>query len=124
MGVDSGASENVVGPDMLKRVETVEGDEKRRGVRYEAASGELIPNMGEKKLIVVSENNVMRGLSTQVTEVNQPLLSVRKMMKNGNRVVFDDEGSYILDKKTGEWMPLQDNGSMFMLKLWAKAEGF
>ena len=46
------------------------------------------------------------------------------MIKAGHRVVFDDEGSYIEDKESGEWMELRDNGTMFILKLGCKREGF
>ena len=48
MVVDSGATETVVGTDMLTHITTTEGDACRRGVQYEVASGELIDNLGEK----------------------------------------------------------------------------
>ena len=51
MAVDSGATETVVGEDMIKGVETKEGEAARRGVQYEVASGELIPNLGEKSFL-------------------------------------------------------------------------
>ena len=124
MGVDSGASATVVGPAMIPNVETVEGDQKRKGVQYEVATGELIPNLGEKKFLAVSENNVARSLTSQVADVSQALLSVREMMASGHRIVFDSEGSYIQDKETGEGMDMRDDGSMFLLKLWVQKGGF
>ena len=51
MAVDSGATETVVGEDMIKGVETKLGEATRRGVQYEVASGELIPNLGEKNFL-------------------------------------------------------------------------
>ena len=124
MGVDSGASETVVGPDMIPNVETVDGEQKKKGIKYEVATGELIPNLGEKSFVAVSENNITRSLTSQVADVNQALLSVRKMMAAGHRVVFDSEGSYIEDKETGEFMDMRDDGSMFLLKLWVRRGGF
>ena len=53
-------------------------------------------------------------------DVNKALLSVKGITKAGNRVVFDDEESYIQDKKTGEKIWLRDEGGMYMLKLWIK----
>ena len=44
--VDSGATETVVGKSMLLSVEVKEGSQKRRGVEYEVANGEMIPNLG------------------------------------------------------------------------------
>ncbi len=40
------------------------------------------------------------------------------MMKSGRRIVFDEDGSYIMDKQSGEYMNMRDDGSMFLLKLW------
>ena len=42
MGVDSGASETVLGPEMLPNVPLKEGAQKKRGVEYQVATGELI----------------------------------------------------------------------------------
>ena len=63
-------------------------------------------------------------MTAQVTDVNQALLSVRKMMSNNHRVVFDSAGSYIEHKQTGECMSMRDDGKMFLLKLWVKNTGF
>ena len=120
MGVDSGATETVVNPEMLTNVDTVCGEAKKRGVEYEVATGELIPNLGEKRFVAVSEGGVTRKLTSRVADVNQVLLSVRTMMNSGRRVVFDSDGSYIEDKQSTEWMPLRDDGKMFLLKLWVR----
>ena len=54
--------------------------------------------------------------------VNKALLSVRKVVSAGNRVVFDSKGSYIENTKTGERMHLQDKQGMYVLKVWTKGE--
>ena len=92
MAVDSGASETVLGEEMLKSVETTEGAAYRRGVQYEVANGELVPNLGEKKFTCIGEDGKARGITAQVCEVNKALLSVRRMVQAGNRVVFDNGG--------------------------------
>ena len=66
----------------------------------------------------------MLKLKAQVTEVNKALLSVSRLVSVGNRVVFDSEGSYIVDKQNGECMQMHDNGSMFLLKMWCRKGGF
>ena len=125
LAVDSGATETVVGEDMLESVEIKEGRASRRGVEYEVANGTRIPNIGEKRFLGVSEEEVTRGITAQVCEVNKALLSVSKVVKAGNRVVFDDsEGSYIEDKATKEKMWLREEGGMYMLRLWVKKESF
>ena len=41
-------------------------------------------------------------------------MSVKQVMRAGNRVVFDEEGTYIKDKVTGEKIWAADDGGMFM----------
>jgi len=120
MAVDSGATETVLNDDMLTSVETVEGEACKRGVQYEVASGGLIPNIGEKRFVAVSDSGMKRRMRAQVCDVNKALLSVAKTVKAGNRVVFDDAGSYIEDKQTGERMYLEERAGMYMLKLWVQ----
>ena len=91
---------------------------------YLSASGDPIPNLGEKRFVGTTDEDISRKLTAQVADVNTPLLSVRKMMQSGHRVVFDGDGSYIEDKETGEIMSLKDNDTMHTLKLWIKRGGF
>ena len=114
----------MVGTDVLQSIEAVEGDQKRRGMKYEVATGDLIPNLGEKRFIGTSDDYVTRGITAQAADVNQALLSVRKLVAAGYRVTFDSDGSYIEDKENGEHMMLRDDGSMYLLKLWVRKEGF
>ena len=55
MVVDSGATETVLGENLLKNIDTKEGSAYRRGVQYEVAGGGLIPNLGEKHFVGVRE---------------------------------------------------------------------
>ena len=116
--LDSGATETVMGESMLSSVETKEGAASKRGVEYEIATGELIPNLGEKKFQAVSQEGVTRSITAQVCAVNKALMSVKKVMRAGNRVVFDEDGTYIEDKVTGEKIWATDDGGMFMVKMW------
>ena len=119
--VDSGATETVVGEEMLSVVKTQEGQAQRRGVVYEVANGHRIPNLGEKRFTGVSNEGIQRGMTAQVCDVNKPLLSVKKIVAAGNRVVFEDEGSYIQDKSTNEIMYMEDVGGMYVLRMWVKS---
>ena len=124
MAVDSGATETVVGENMIKGVETKPGEATRRGVQYEVASGDLIPNLGEKNFLAYGEQGQARAIKAQVCDVNKALLSVSRMVQAGNTVVFSKSGSYVEDEQTGERIPLREQGGMYMLKLWVKSPGF
>ena len=124
MAVDSGATETVVNEDDLPSIEVKAGAASRRGTEYEVANGIRIPNLGEKKLVAVTEEGSLRSLTAQVCDVNKPLFSVRKVMAGGSRVVFDEDGSYIESKATGERTWLKESGGMFMLKMWVRKSPF
>ena len=124
MAVDSGATETVVGEDMIKEVETKPGEGTRRGVQYEVASGELIPNLGERNFVAYGEQGEARTIKAQVCDVNKALMSVSRMVQAGNKVVFSKSGSYVEDESTQERIPLREQGGMYMLKLWVKNQSF
>ena len=120
LAVDSGATESVCPLSELSTVPTVEGSASRRGVKYEVASGHQVPNEGEKRFVAMTEEGAEKGLTLQVCDVTQGLLSVSKMMKAGNRVIFDEEGSYIQNKATGDRTWMTERSGMHVLKLWVR----
>ena len=109
---------------MLTGIATVEGYAQKKGARYEAADGALIPNLGEKKFVAVSDAGVTRQMKAQACEANKALLSVHRVAQAGSRVAFAASGSYVQDETSGETMALTEKGCMYMLKLWVKAQGF
>ena len=93
-------------------------------MEYEVANGVRIPNLGEKTFKGVSNEGLRRLLTVQVCDVNKALLSVSKLTQHNHRAVFDDAGSYLEDKSTGERLWMKERSGMYMLQLWVKREGF
>jgi hypothetical protein len=120
MAVDSAATETVLNEEMLENIETTIGEANKRGVEYEVANGIRIPNLGEKVFKGHSDDGIIKSLTAQVCDVNKALLSVRRIVENGHKVVFDQGGSYIEDKASGEKMWLREEGGMYMLKMWVR----
>ena len=56
-------------------------------------------------------------MTEQICAVNKTVMSVSKIASKGNRVVFDDEGSYIEDKTTGETTWMQQLGGVYHIKM-------
>ena len=54
--MDSGAAESVAPPSVAPRVKIEESDGSRRGQTYLSASGDRLPNLGEKKLDVTTSD--------------------------------------------------------------------
>ena len=109
-----------MGEEMLSEIEIKPGVASKRGVKYEVANGTRIPNLGERKFVAHSEEGAARNITAQVCDVNKALLSVKKVVGAGNRVVFDESGSFIEDKRSGEKMWLREDNGMYMLKMYVK----
>ena len=60
-------------------------------------------------------------MSCQVADVRCPLGSVRQMIKAGNTLVFDQEGSKIINKSSGSVIPVRESSSGFEVDLWVPA---
>lgn len=119
--VDSGASETVMPPHVLRDIAVEPSDASRRGVLYEVANGERIPNMGERNFQAETHfEGIQRKIKAQVCQVSKPLLSVAKLVRAGNTVVFAPEGSFVHDPISGESMQLQEASGMYTLSLWTK----
>ena len=56
-------------------------------------------------------------MAFQLAKVNKALGSVPQIIKTGHRVVFDEGGSYIQQKKSGDRMWLDETDGVFILPL-------
>ena len=130
--IDSGAAETVMPEKMAKKYEIMPSIGSEAGVEYVSATGEPIPNLGEKCLNLMTPDGSMRMMTMQVAKgVSKALGSVSRICAAGHKVVFDDQGSYIEHKQTGHltWL-MQENG-VYVLDAWiappsaqAKKSGF
>ena len=107
----------VIGEDMVKSAEAIN---PRPDIKYEVADGTHICNLGEKAFGACTDDGTLLKLRAQVTEVNKALLSVHKVISAGNKVVFDEDGSYIEDKVTQEKMWIREDRGMYMLRMWVR----
>ena len=124
MYVDSGATETVIAQQMLSMMEIKDSPQSRRGVEYEVANGIRKQNLGQKGFTGHDEAGAEREVTAQVCDVNKALLSVSKMCRAGNKVVFGaPEGNYIEDLTTGERIWMIEEGGMYALKMWVRSDG-
>jgi len=59
----------------------------------------------------------MSSIEFNVADVRKPLASAAKMVRSGNRVVLDSEGSYIQNKSTGETMEVKIKDETFVFEV-------
>ena len=104
---------------LVEGIPIQEADASRSGLNYASATGDPIPNLGEQRLPLMTQEGSLRAMTFQAAPVERALGSVKRMCSSGHIVVFDDDGSYVLNKLTGEvnWMR-EENGN-YILDLWA-----
>ena len=54
----------------------------------------------------------------QVVDVTKMLAGVIQTVRPGNKLVFDSEGSYILNKTNGQTNPLREENDSYVLDMW------
>jgi len=57
-------------------------------------------------------------MNVTAATVAKPLMSVRQLCGTGHVVVFDEDGSYIMNKATGELNVLREENGNYMLDCW------
>ncbi len=94
------------------------GEAAKKGVEYEIANGDTIPNLGEKRMAVLTPEGTLRGYSTQVAEVSTPLQSVRHLLATGHAVCFGvgEEGldHLVINRLSGEINRFRDDGTNYV----------
>ena len=118
MAVDSGAAETVIPHRLVTQHPIMPTRDSQTGLCYASATGQPIPNLGEQKLPLFTNEGTLRGMTFQAAPVSKPLGSVKRMCASGHRVVFDDDGSYIENKATGEINWLREEEGNYMLDAW------
>ena len=116
--VDSGAIDTVIPRRVAKGITVRQTEASRNGLKYRSASGNAIVNEGEKNLRGYTNEANMVDMTAQVAEVTKPLGSVRAFVKAGNKVVFDNGGSYIQNKTTGVKTIIEDRNGAYVFDLW------
>jgi hypothetical protein len=121
MTADSGACEHVIARKYLSvslANEIKSTAAVTQGVKYSAANGHTLKNEGEIKLGGMTQEGNSVELSLQVVDVMKPLLSIRKMCDAGNRIVFDQDESYIEHKATGIRSKIEHDEGTYALWIW------
>ena len=77
-----------------------------------------MPNRGERTVGMKTTEGETAWMKFQVTDVNKALGAVKPLCAAGNKVVFDDEGSYILNKATGKITKMEEKRGVYVIRVW------
>ena len=119
---DSGAAETVGPKSKAKHCKVQPTGASKGGVTYRNASSGIMHNVGQKTVFGFNSQGSPMDITWQVTEpgVSRVLCAVRKMCAAGNRVVFDEDGSCILNKKTGLYTNIEERNGTYAFDLWTE----
>ncbi|MDA8582625.1 retroviral-like aspartic protease family protein [bacterium] len=116
--VDSGAGVSVISLDKAAAAHLSEGDPSRN---HKRAGGSIIHHEGHKSLVSSVEDGQVLRVNANVTDVDEPLLSVAQMVTHEATVVISPEGSYIKCRGM-ENIPVELNNNVYKLKMWVPRE--
>ena len=119
---DSGAGEHVCPATLFPQVPIKPSAGSKVGQTYKVANGASIPNKGEKKIEGQNSSGIPMNIKAQVAPVSKFLASIGKMVKAGNKVVMDENDSYIENKKTGLKTPMRLENNVFVFDLWVEKD--
>ena len=119
--MDSGATIPVLKPTAGKGYPIEESAASKAGVEYEIANGDTLPNLGEKKMAVITKEGTLRGYGSQVADVSKNLQSVRALLQSGHAVCFGlgptGEDHVVVNRNSGEINWLEDDGVNYIQEL-------
>ena len=119
MTADTGAVTHVVRPDVAPQLSLNETEASRTGKGFTGAEGSKLPNLGEKHANGVTDEGLPINMTWQVAgKLKRNLAAIGRICSEGNRVVFDEEGSYIENKSTKAQIPMRKVGGLFEFDLW------
>ena len=120
MYMDSGAMETVIPPSEAKSIKTRKDDGMNK-VQYRVANGEVIPNLGAKRMTSKSEEGFLGKMYAQVTAVTKPLASIGKICDAGNQVMMGPNGGWIENPKTKQKTVIHRVGRQYVMDIEVRA---
>lgn len=115
--VYSGAAESVAPEKLAPWIPTRPSKGSARGQTYVSASGEKLPNQGEKQLELMTDEGEWARATFQVADVTRPLCSVSRVCGQGNKVVFGSGGGYVENLATGKKSYFQRQHNVYVMNM-------
>ena len=120
--MDSGSAEWVAHKDHFPDYPSEESPGSRRGQHFTSATGEEVPNEGQKVIPVVTEEGRNKKVTWQLAEVQKPLTAVGKICDNDAICVFGKRGGFIRDMANGEMTKFNRKNGIYVLKMWMRSQ--
>ena len=125
MTADTGACDTVMPRSMASHIPIQPSLQSLKSMEYEVANGKTLPNLGERRCVMWTENaSESKKINLQVADVHKALLSLSRCADMGYESRFGRRAGALIDEESGEVIPLQRKGNLYVLKCWLKAAPF
>ena len=125
LAADTGACDTVVPKLMCPGIPITPSVQSLRGTEYEVATGESIPNLGEKRCEMWTEGaSAPKSISMPVADVHEALLGFSRCADMGFESRFGVAFGCLIDTATGEVTPMQGRGNLYILRAGIRAAPF
>jgi hypothetical protein len=122
---DTGACDTVMPKNMCSGIPVVDSPQSLKGLEYEVATGQSIPNLGQRCCELWTEGSTTgKAINVQVADVHKALLSLSRCADMGFESRFGSAFGCLIDTQTNEVIPLQRRGNLYILKAWIRAAPF
>ena len=122
---DSGACDTVIPRKLAEAIPIMPSLASLRGMEYEVANGQSIPNLGERRCLVWTEGATeAKRMNMQVADVHKGLLSLSRCADMGFESRFGRRAGALVCEATGEVIPLVRKRNLYVLRVWVKAAPF
>ena len=120
--VDSGACETVMPTDLCQSIPLMQSLTSH-GAEYEVANGESLPNLGERRCLLMTMGaKDPKKITFQVADVHKPLLSISRCADMGFNCHLGKHGGYLEDTVTGQQIPLQRKDNLYVMRAWIRKD--
>ena len=119
---DTGACDTVMPRSMAQHIPIQPSPQSIKPMMYEIADGHEIPNLGERRWTEAATE--ARKINLQVADDHKALLSLSRCADMGFESRFGRRAGALIDEESGEVIPLQRKGNLYVLKCWLKAAPF
>ena len=96
---------------------------KESGLEYEVANGATIPNLGERRCLLMTLGaQTAKRITFQIADVHKSLMAISRVADAGYGCYLGKFGGYLIDEWSGETIPIHRKGNLYIMKAWVRRD--
>lgn len=121
--MDSGACDAAMPPEMVPGISLVSTSEPGSGMEYEVANGEGLPNLGEKRCIMMTDNPRRPSEWYSRLRMSTRHCLVSEELPTGVcECTLGKVGGKPTDVVTGDLIPLHRRSRLYVMRAWVRQD--